>query len=413
MKTTREFLRDNQKKYSNNTELVKACTEELKITSKHIKRILREEAGVSIQEETQGNPYNEYNNISTIPKTVDEHAKAIGVDLDMYEIYFTKENFWGSESDPHYQTKFSRRIKHSWVARDIAKTLREEFKKSPFVHKPSKVFYNTNNKHNCLELSLIDPHVGDISYEYPDPYSSLKRFQDTFMEFLNLNSIFDISEIVIPLGHDFFNVDNISLETTNGTQQSEYPLRYNVYAKSVNVLIRLILEAREVAPVKVFMVPGNHDQETNFFLGHVLRLFFEKYKEITIYDGYNEEEDKYQFEPYKFYKFGKNLLGFTHGKEIALNRLPLLMATESGSKWANTIYREWHLGHLHHLSTQNFLTMDEHAGIRLRWLPSMIMRSNWSKLKGYSAIAEGLAIIWNYENGNVATFKKRFLRKYK
>lgn len=404
--TTREFLKTNLGKYSNDSDLVKACIEALEVTPKHIRDILRE-----IKEEAQIDTcvYDEFEQISTIPKTVEDHARALGLDLDKWEIFATKENFWGNAQDPHYQTKFSRRIKRSWIAREVAKAIKEELRDFEFVPKLKK--YPALSEKNALEISLLDPHTGDMSYEYPNPYSSLTRYKETFLEFLALHSVFPVSEISIPLGHDFFNVDNIQLTTSKGTRQDEMPLRYNTYAKSVQVLIQLLLEAREIAPVKVYMIPGNHDREVNFFLGHTLRLFFEKYPEVTIYDGYDAKSDSYQFEPYKFYRYGCNLLGYTHGDEIPKTRLPVLMATESGSLWVDAEHREWHLGHLHHLTTQNFVTMDEKNGIRLRWLPSMIMRSNWSKLKGYAAMAEGLAMLWNYGEGNIADFKKRFLRQ--
>ena len=253
--TTREFLKTHLSKYSNDTALVQACMEALEVTPKHIRDILRE-----VKEESQEAScvYDEFEQISVIPKTVEDHARALGLDLDKWEIYATKENFWGNKADPHYQTKFSRRVKRSWVAREVAKAIKEELRDFEFVPKLKK--YSALSEKNAMELSLLDPHIGDMSYEYPNPESSLIRYKETFLEFLALHSAFPISEIIIPLGHDFFNVDNIQLTTSKGTKQDEMPLRYNTYAKSVQVLIQLILEAREIAPVKIFMVPGNHDK---------------------------------------------------------------------------------------------------------------------------------------------------------
>lgn len=403
--TTREFLRKNLAKYSSDDQLIQSCIEFLGVTPKHIRDILRE-----VREESQINStvYDSFESISTIPKTVEAHARALGLDLDKWEIYATKENFWGNADDPHYQTKFSRRLKRSWVASEVAKAIKQELSGFDFNFGVKK--YPSFPEKNMLELSLIDPHCGDMSYEFPNPLSSLKRFEEAFYELLAVSQIYKISEIIMPLGHDFFNVDNAELSTSSRRhRQDEYPLRYNTYSKAVAVLIRLLREAREIAPVKVFMIPGNHDHETNFFFGHTLRLVFADCPEITIYDGYDAKNDCYRYEPYKFHKFGINLLGFTHGESIARDRLPVLMATESGEKWLNTEHYEWHLGHLHHLTTKNFVTMDEKNGVRLRWLPSMILRSNWSKLKGYAAMAEGIGMVWNDREGNIADFKKRFL----
>ena len=38
---------------------------------------------------------------------------------------------------------------------------------------------------------------------------------------------------------------------------------------------------------------------------------------------------------------------FTHGSEEKRDSLPMLMANERKELWAETKFREWHLGHMH------------------------------------------------------------------
>lgn len=171
-------------------------------------------------------------------------------------------------------------------------------------------------------------------------------------------------------------------------EDSRYQRTWRVARDTV---IAALLMAREVAPVDVIIVPGNHDKERIFYFGDVLAAYFHKDPHIRV-----DNTPPLR----KYVKFGANLIGFTHGSyEAKVTDLPLIMATERPEWWAQTKYREWHLGHFHRKREIKFLDVDEMRGVRIRILPSLTAVDDWHYERGYDWQHTAEAYVWDIEHG--------------
>ena len=179
------------------------------------------------------------------------------------------------------------------------------------------------------------------------------------------------------------------------------------WKKTFSLGIRLVVDAINMlkqtgVPVDVMVIAGNHDLERSYYLGACLEAWFNNDSQVHI----NNEAPLR-----KYYRFGKVLLGLTHGSEEKESSLSMLMANdvESKSMWGETLYHEWHLGHIHRKRTVKYTTLDasrvtnEELGVTVRYLSSLTGTDAWHFSKGFiGATKAGEAFIWNDEAGLVA-----------
>ena len=55
----------------------------------------------------------------------------------------------------------------------------------------------------------------------------------------------------------------------------------------------------------------------------------------------------------KYFRYGTNLIGATHGDGVKQNDLPLSMAEESTENWAKTKHRHIYTHHVHHKTSKD------------------------------------------------------------
>lgn len=262
---------------------------------------------------------------------------------------------------------------------------------------------------NLLEISIFDLHIGKLAWggetgENYDVKIASKRFLNAIETLLRHASGFQYSKILFPIGNDFYNSDTIFNTTTKGTQQDE-DLRWQ---KTFKVGARLIVDGINLlkqtgVPVDVVVIPGNHDFERSFYLGEYLDAWFNNDPIVHVNNGAS---------PRKYYRFGKVLLGLTHGSEEKESSLPLLMATDIESKphWSETLYHEWHLGHIHRKRNVRYSvtdnkerTLNEDLGVTVRYLSSLTGTEEWHHKKGFvGSIKAADGFVWNDEEGLIA-----------
>lgn len=242
--------------------------------------------------------------------------------------------------------------------------------------------YNSISKGNLLEVCLYDVHINK------------KNYKDTKINFVEnvKNTVCrarqtGIEKVLIVVGGDFFNIDNIQKTTFGSTPQDvefsyEEMIRYA--RKQFTYLIDWIKEKNNV---DIVFVPGNHDKTTLFTFGEMIDIWYRNDKNVTVF---NSEDYR------KYYKWGKCLLGFTHGDK-AVKNLSNLMALEAKEYWATSKYYEWHIGHIH---TQKEFPRKEENGVIVRYVSSISAADRWHYENGYDGnnrIIE--SFIWNKEIG--------------
>lgn len=250
--------------------------------------------------------------------------------------------------------------------------------KTPRIHLPQRLA----KRSTALEISITDLHLGMRTFrpaadgEY-NPEIAQRLMHGAVEHLLALAENYGpFKEIVLPWGNDYLHVDNVFHTTTKGTPQPEADSWHHTFDVGIVTAIGMIDRLKQVAPVRVLQIPGNHDRHSSYALGKILWAWYRNDANVFIDAG---------AAPYKFYRFGCTLLGFEHGHSIASSRLAGLMANACPADWAETAggYREWHLGDQHRKASARPSHFEE-QGVAVEYLPSLCPANEWHKINGYN-----------------------------
>lgn len=271
----------------------------------------------------------------------------------------------------------------------------------------AKNFSDQSSRRYMLEVSIPDLHIGKLAWEDEsgenyDTKIAIQRFNECVDNLLLHVYPYrnQIEEILLPIGNDLINIDNMSNKTTAGTDQRVDSRWQQMFQKAKEVTIENINKLSKIAPVKVAMVSGNHDYQTVYYLGCVLEAYYSKSNNVKI-DNSAEQR--------KYHEYGVNMVGFTHGNEEKHQELGLIMATQKPEMWARTKCRQIHLGHFHSRRTTKYLDVQEFQGFTVRILPSLSGTDDWHNRKGYMSMKSGVAFLYEKAGGLVAEFSHNFI----
>ncbi len=186
-----------------------------------------------------------------------------------------------------------------------------------------------------------------------------------------------IEEIVWIVGNDFMHADGKEAKTTAGTQLA-LDNRWPKLFRKAHQLQRWAIDLlRTIAPVKVIVIPGNHDELSAFTVGEVLWAVYEHTEDVHIDNGPK---------PRKYVMYGNTLIGMTHGNHERLNQLPALMHADRDAMpyLSAAEYKEFHVGHYHHRKgIQSIPSHEDQRGVLVRILPSITATDDWHFQKGF------------------------------
>lgn len=343
--------------------------------------------------------------------SLDELLKLAKVDLEVWEVDRYVVNKWevGAKLpdgqivvEPLYQVKaWLKRIagaslvklKRELIEDIVADTARRRVRAS----RPSE----PSGEPHMLEVCVMDLHVGKYAWaeETGNDYDSdiAERVATEAVAALLADAApFKIERICLPIGNDFYHVDTLTGDTTAGTRQDRDTRYQRMYRKGRGIASWMIERCAERAPVDVVIVPGNHDETITFHLGEVLEAEFAKDPRVTVTNTPRLR---------KYYRYAKNLIGYTHGKDEQIAQLPQVMAVEEPIAWGETTHREFHLGHIHRGRKIDPVTVDDKTGVTLRFLRSLSGTDAWHARMGYvghQRCAE--AFLWRASGGIRAHF---------
>jgi hypothetical protein len=419
---------------------------QLNVHPSTLKEVLRRRAGIrsmpelfsnsrfrkeaEIENETTEAEYGEnYINIICASKrirTVDEAIKEFDIDLNVWKVdrfkVKTSEGYrkdrrvqWeveggvttrGKVDDSgkmlvvpmyHVQVTLVRKVDEIrgrlWLADFIADAKKHAPRYPTLKYKKSKGL--------IYEVDLPDIHFGKLTWgeESGDDYDikiAREIVLKTLDRLLSYAHPFGVDRIILPMGNDFFNVDNKDNTTTHGTPQQEDTRWQKTFREGRRLAVDMIDMCQSLAPVDVLIVPGNHDEQRSFYLGEVLDAQYSKHKHVQVDNSPMKR---------KYRHYGNILLGFTHGYHEKLKQLPSLMPVEKPEEWARSKFREWHLGDKHHKKDLLHRTEDV-DGVTIRLLRSLSATDVWHFDKGYvGAPRSAEAFLWDVSDGLVAQFQ--------
>ena len=274
----------------------------------------------------------------------------------------------------------------------------EQMIKDTAIHAPAyaKKSYPKKTGKMMYEIDMPDIHFGRLTWEEEsgenyDIQIAEKLVAKVIEELLAYTELFPIKKILLPIGNDFYNVNSKGNTTVGGTPQQEDTRAAKTFRRGMQLAIKMIEICSQTAPVDVLIIKGNHDEERVFYLGETLNAWFHNNAQVFID---NRAVSR------KYYLYGKNLIGFTHGGEFKIDKLPSIMPTEVPDLWAQSQFREWHLGHIHHKFEVN-----EDNGVVVRFLRSLVPIDAWTFDKGFiGAQRAAESFVWDFNKGLIAQF---------
>lgn len=354
---------------------------------------------VKIMKEAEGPNLNIVSQSHEI-RTLEQLLAYCKIDLQMWKVNKHVVNMWGSESNSNFQVKAWLQRKENIENKDALDIMIEEAKKYA-VKYPKINYVKRIETENLLEISLFDHHYGQMSWgkETMGVNYNIKTAAvlvlDAVRDILSRANEIKLDKILLIIGNDFFNVNSQDNTTVAGTSQSEDDRWKKTFANGLKLWVQIIEMCMQIVPVDVLIIAGNHDEERTYYLGTALDAWFHGCKDVKIDNSPPLR---------KYYRWGKCLIGYTHGDKEPKGTLIPIMATEKPQDWSETKYREWHKGHLHHASETAFNILDEQRSIREWILPSLVALDDYHAGKGYRSLRESIGMIWNKNKGKTDMF---------
>jgi hypothetical protein len=192
--------------------------------------------------------------------------------------------------------------------------------------------------------------------------------------------------LIVNLG-DFFHADNQAGTTTKGTNVDTDTRWSKVLRVGVKAIRQCIESAlRKHNRVTVINAIGNHDEHTAMFLSVALLNIYENEPRVTVIANPTIKH---------YYRFGKNLIGVHHGHTIKMQDLPFQMAVDRAQDWAETSFRYFLTGHIHHDSKK------EVGGVIVESFRTLAAKDAWHTSMGYHAGRDMKSILLHKDFGEV------------
>jgi hypothetical protein len=237
--------------------------------------------------------------------------------------------------------------------------------------------FKTIKRKPCKDskLLVIDPadvHIGKLAdaFETGQDYNSqiaVQRVRDGVEGILSECSGHNIDQILFIGGNDILHTDTPRRTTTSGTPQDTDGMWYRNFLMAKDLYIEILEKLLSVADVHFTFNPSNHDYTNGFFLANVIETYFRNCKNITFDCSIAHR---------KYFTYGNNLIGTTHGDGAKQNDLPLLMAAES-EDYSKCKKRYVYIHHIHHKMSKDF------PGVTLESLRSPSEADSWHHRNGY------------------------------
>lgn len=336
-------------------------------------------------------------------RTLDDLIRVCDIDLDIWAVTKYVANKWEVaaknannelENTPLFQIK-------AWLERKApvsSKTMIEKFNKNVKDHAPTKFDYpKSKGGKNLLMIALVDHHLGKTCLESEtgtkyDINQAKIDFSNAVNDLISQVDKSKVDKVLFVMGNDYFNIDNIARTTTAGTPQSQSSGWAEMFMEGCQLAVDNINQIAQYWPVDVLVQVGNHDKHSSFALGEYVKAFYRNCETVQVLNDPL---------PRKYYRWGTNLLGFTHGNNGKLTDLPMVMMTDKGSKMDAGFcdHKHFFVGHFHHQSIK------ETMGVKVEILPSLTETDLWHSEHNYiSNIRCSKAFLFDADRGQRANY---------
>jgi predicted phosphodiesterase len=247
-------------------------------------------------------------------------------------------------------------------------------------------------------MKLCYNHLGEVVY---DRRIAIERLKQHTISLATETSRYGVPErFYVMIGNDNIHVDGLHQSTTKQTSQAqatEGVWRVEL-KKYIEMQIDLIEHYRQIAPVTIIPVKGNHDFETSIALQAFVEIYFRTYDDVDVIVCHDARA---------YVQYGKVCFVVTHGDEMRgiknlESQAHKLIMGEAKLQGINTMEVEYYIllhGHEHVGSTRDLNGRVQRIG-----LSSMSGIDDWwHKSNGYVGRQnESQVIIIDPDNGRKA-----------
>lgn len=252
--------------------------------------------------------------------------------------------------------------------------------------KPSKEPYS-------IVISPTDFHWGKYAPDFGgDPYDrriAKERLWEATIGILSrLKDRGSPEYIFLALGGDGLHIDNQNKTTTRGTAQDCDGTPEELAWSWVEMCREYVDLVQQFAPVKLFVVAGNHDYYTATLLRAAMKGWFHRNENVDVIESLlNRQYDVY----------GDNLIAFLHGDIGSVKDWPAIIAGEEREKWGLTKHKFIFTGHYH---TERELPT--FGNVTVYRMPSLAGTDAWHAKSGYKSRKALVGYVVSKHRGVVA-----------
>lgn len=211
--------------------------------------------------------------------------------------------------------------------------------------------------------------VYECGEHYDRPTARERLFSSTEKVLADVTKHGRPEKIIVGIGSDFFNADTYHGTTTSGTPQDNDGNMSDILTTGCELMTDYIDLLRQVAPVQMVLMAGNHDQLLSISLHLYLQAWYKNCKEVTTIKSAQHRQ---------YLVYENNLLCFHHGDGVSkTSDLARLAAVEARQAWGKCDHKMVFTGHLHHEK------IEEDRGFIRYQLPSLSGEDKWHAKKGY------------------------------
>ena len=309
-----------------------------------------------------------------------KHAQERGINFNSVIEYWDKTK------------EYSVRVRPEVVAMEsISKELVEQMK--DYAPKYTTIKREKVSDPHLLVIDPADVHIGKLSrsFETGEDYDSeiaVQRVREGVKGILDKSSGFNIDQILLVIGNDILHIDTPKRTTTSGTPQDTDGMWYENFLKAKNIYVEIIEMLAPIADVHVTFNPSNHDYTNGFFLADVIRTWFRECKNITFDTSIAHR---------KYFSYGLNLIGTTHGDGAKMADLGSLMSVEAKDLWTFSKHRYVYTHHVHHKVAKDFIN------VTVESLRSPSAADSWHHRNGYCGAPKAIeGFIHHPDHGQIA-----------
>lgn len=200
---------------------------------------------------------------------------------------------------------------------------------------------------SLLIIDVADIHFGKFSVFAETGFSynrdaAIERTIIGVNHLLDRSKPFGVHRILFVLGDDVLHIDNAKNTTTSGTPQDTEGTIFQMFKDAFAAFTQAIEECAKVADVDLIHVPSNHDWVMGWALSQAIASWFKDHPHVHA-SPYNLSERHR-----KYYRFGSNLIGLSHGDGAKESSLYACMVTEARDHISECKNLYWLLHHVHH-----------------------------------------------------------------